>query len=68
VTDHALRNAVDEALRLLGITPDVYDVDAFIGTLEGRGIHIASADTIEALMFNDRCDFECSTCHPEDAS
>lgn len=63
-----VQNAVAEALRLVGHTPDTYDVDAVIGTLGSRGVMVMTSDDIEAAMFQDRCDFECSVCHPEDDS
>ena len=59
-------NAIAEALRVIGHTPDTYDVDAVYGTLISHGIHVMSADDVISRMFDDRCDFECPTCHPED--
>lgn len=59
-------NAIDSALCLVGHRPDTYDVDAVFGSLMQAGVHVVTADQIEAQMFTDRCDFECSICHPED--
>lgn len=64
--DVKVHNAIAEALRLIGHSPDTYDVDAVYGTLIERGIHVMSPDEVTGAMFNDRCDFECSVCHPED--
>lgn len=61
-----VHNAIDRALRLVGHTPDRYDVDALFGSLLQDGMHVVTSGDIEAQMFEDRCDFECAVCHPED--
>lgn len=64
--DTQTRNAIHRALTLIGHTPTGYDIDAFYGTLQDAGIHILTTDGMERAMFDDRCDYECPTCHPED--
>ena len=59
-------NAIGRAFRLVGHTPDVYDIDAVYGSLLEDGVHVVTSDDIEAQMFDQRCDFECHICHPED--
>lgn len=61
-----VRNAILHALEVVGHHPDKFDIDAVIGTLEGEGIHLMTGDESIAAMFDDRCDFDCLTCHPED--
>jgi hypothetical protein len=51
---------------VIGFTPSRYDADAVYGCLLNRGIHVMSEDDVTGAMFNDRCDFECPICHPED--
>jgi hypothetical protein len=58
--------AINTALRLIGHRPDRYDADAVIGSLMSEGIHVMSSDDVNRAMFDDRCDYECATCHPED--
>jgi hypothetical protein len=61
-----VERAMWDALRLIGHTPDRYDIDTVIGSLMSAGVHVLlDADVTEA-MFGDRCDFECPICHPED--
>ena len=59
-------NAIGRAVRLVGHTPTGYDIDAIYGSLLEDGVHVTTSDDIEAQMFQDRCDYECSVCHPED--
>jgi hypothetical protein len=58
--------AMHAALRLIGHTPDRYDVDAVLGSLMSAGVHVLLDEDVTEAMFGDRCDFECPICHPED--
>lgn len=59
-------NAILRALEVVGHHPDQYDVDAVYGTIVDAGIQFITSDHVMAQSFEDRCDFECSVCHPED--
>lgn len=67
MADHdRVAKAINDALRLVGHRADIYDADAVIGRLLEHGIHVIDSDQVMTGMFDDRCDFECTTCHPEE--
>jgi len=61
-----VHRAIDDALRLVGHTPDRYDADAIYGYFIEAGIHVMNTDEVTSRIFDDRCDFECHICHPAD--
>ena len=65
-SEERIRGALENGLRLCGFEPDRYDADAILGRLLENGIRVITNDDVEAVMFNDRCDFECTVCHPID--
>jgi hypothetical protein len=60
------RRTLMDALKLCGYSVGRYDDDAIFGYLQTAGIHLMDEVDVTRAMFEDRCDFECTICHPDE--